>query len=83
MKPRLEYATLNGGFFDGLEFLDAKLLSASQQDSSIRVFDGTSNSVLIKTPGRPADIGINTLQSHIAVPYIALDRVDIWNLKKN
>lgn len=78
----IEYGTLKGGFFDGLEFLNDKLLVASQQDSSIRVYDGESSSVLIKTPGRPADIGINTLQNHVAVPYIALDRVDIWNLNK-
>lgn len=78
----MEYGTLNGGFFDGLEFIGANLLVASQQDSSIRVYDGESSSVLIKTPGRPADIGINTLRNHIAVPYVALDRVDIWKLNK-
>lgn len=78
-----EYGNLNGGFFDGLEFLESKLLVASQQDSSIRVFDGDSDYILIKTPGRPADIGINTKLNHIAVPYIALDRVDIWKLSNN
>jgi sugar lactone lactonase YvrE len=81
-KDLLEYGTLNGGFFDGLEFLDDNLLVASQQDSSIRFYDGDLNRILIKTLGRPADIGINTKLNHVAVPYIALDRVDIWNLSK-
>ncbi len=77
-----KYATLEGGYFDGIEFLQSNLLAASQQDSSIRYFDGAQSPVFIKTTGRPADIGINTNLNHIAVPYIALDRVDIWNLSK-
>ncbi len=77
-----EYATLEGGYFDGIEFLQSNLLAASQQDSSIRYFDGSESTILIKTTGRPADIGINTNLNHIAVPYIALDRVDVWNLSK-
>lgn len=77
-----QYATLEGGYFDGIEFVQSKLLAASQQDSSIRLYDGSNSTVLIKTTGRPADIGINTNLNHIAVPYIALDRVDIWNLSK-
>lgn len=77
-----KYGTLDGGYFDGIEFLQSKLLAASQQDSSIRYFDGSESTILIKTLGRPADIGINTNLNHVAVPYIALDRVDIWNLTK-
>lgn len=30
--------------------------------------------------GRPADIGLDTASGRIAVPYIALDRVDLWAL---
>lgn len=77
-----EYGILEGGYFDGIEFLQSNLLTASQQDSSIRYYDGSESTVLIKTLGRPADIGINTNLNHVAVPYIALDRVDIWNLTK-
>ncbi|MEQ8523138.1 hypothetical protein [Gracilimonas sp.] len=77
-----EYGILDGGYFDGIEFLQSNLLAASQQDSSIRYFDGSESTILIKTLGRPADIGINTNLNHVAVPYIALDRVDIWNLTK-
>jgi hypothetical protein len=78
-----EFATLKGGYFDGIEFIGTDLFSASQSDSTIRVFRPMREKVTIKTSGRPADIGINTHQYHIAVPYIALDKVDIWDLSKN
>ena len=81
-KELIEYGSLNGGFFDGLEFVEENLLVASQQDSSIRLYNGTESKILIKTNGRPADIAINTNLNHVAVPYIALDRVEIWNLSK-
>ena len=77
-----QYGNLEGGYFDGIEFVSQILLMASQQDSSIRIYDGRNSKILIKTPGRPADIGINTNLHHVAVPYISLDRVDIWNLNK-
>lgn len=77
-----EFANLEGGYFDGIEFVGAALFSASQQDSSIRIFNENAEQILIKTTGRPADIGINTKLNHIAVPYIALDKVDIWDLSK-
>ncbi|MFP8487956.1 SMP-30/gluconolactonase/LRE family protein [Gracilimonas sp. Q87] len=76
-----EFATLEGGNFDGIEFIDTNLFSASQQDSSIRVYNPMQEMILIHTTGRPADIGINTDLKHIAVPYIALDKVEIWELK--
>lgn len=75
-----EFATLEGGNFDGIEFLGTNLLSASQNDSSIRVYRPMHEMKLIHTTGRPADIGINTDLNHIAVPYIALDKVEIWAL---
>ncbi|MCH2449001.1 MAG: hypothetical protein MK198_02525 [Gracilimonas sp.] len=77
-----EFETLEGGYFDGIEFIGATLFSTSQQDSSIRIFNENTERILIKTIGRPADIGINTKLNHIAVPYIALDRVDIWSLSE-
>ncbi len=71
-----------GGFFDGLEFSDGMLLVATQSDSTIKIHDGKSSRTLIKTAGRPADIGIDTTNKIIAVPYIALDRVDFWSYAK-
>jgi hypothetical protein len=34
-------------------------------------------------PGRPADIGVDTRRGRVAVPYIALNRVDIWALPRD
>jgi len=74
--------TFQGGNFDGIEFVDGKLLVASQIDESIRVHDGTSNKILIKTTGRPADIGIDRKNRVVAVPYIALNKVEFWSFAK-
>lgn len=76
-----EYASaMSGGNFDGIEFLDGRMIAASQADSSLHVlFDG-EDQIAVHVPGRPADIGIDTERRRVAVPYIALDRVDIWQL---
>ncbi|MCG2589871.1 SMP-30/gluconolactonase/LRE family protein [Rhodohalobacter sulfatireducens] len=76
-----EYANAqSGGNFDGIEFVNGRMVVASQNDNSIHViYDGTDH-IAIQTPGDPADIGIDTQRNHIAVPYIALNRVDIWQL---
>ena len=78
-----KHYTFQGGNFDGLEFDEGMLLAASQVDQSIRVNDGSSNKILIHTIGRPADIGIDRTNKIIAVPYIALNRVDFWGYSRN
>ena len=70
----------SGGNFDGIEFVNGRMVVASQEDNSIHVLYEGEDHVLIQTPGDPADIGIDTQRNHIAVPYIALNRVDIWQL---
>lgn len=70
----------SGGNFDGIEFYEGRLLSASQVDSSLHVTQNGVDQVLIHTPGRPADIGLDTRKNQVAVPYIARDEVDIWQL---
>lgn len=76
----VDIGTVLTGRFDGIEVIPAGILVASQTDSSLHlVRDGTQRPV-IRTAGRPADIGIDTRRGHVAVPYIALDRVDIWPL---
>lgn len=70
----------SGGNFDGIEFLDGRMIAASQVDSSLHVLYGGEDHVAIHVPGRPADIGLDTQRRRVAVPYIALDRVDIWQL---
>lgn len=70
----------SGGNFDGIEFYRDRLLAASQRDSSLHVISGDQDLVYITMPGRPADIGLDTQRNQVAVPYIALNRVDIWQL---
>lgn len=70
----------SGGNFDGIEFVNGRLVAASQEDNSIHVIHDGEDHVAIHTPGDPADIGIDTQRNHVAVPYIALNRVDIWQL---
>lgn len=69
-----------GGNFDGVEVVDGRLLLASQADSSLRVLSGDGSHSVVRVPGRPADIGVDTRRRRVAVPYIALDRVDVWRL---
>lgn len=69
-----------GGNFDGVEEYYGRLLIASQADQAIWAWQDGEAHKLIATPGKPADIGIDTKRKRIAVPYIALDRVDIWQL---
>ncbi len=79
-----EFGSANGGGnYDGLEFAGQRLVSASQADSSLHVMHSGSDSLYIHVPGRPADIGLDTKRNRIAVPYIALDRVDVWKLPGN
>lgn len=68
------------GRFDGLEVLDGAILVASHTDSSIHEIRGGVERVWLRTAGKPADIGIDTRRRRIAVPYLDLDRVDIWDL---
>lgn len=68
------------GRLDGIEPIDRRLLLASQTDSTILLMDGSVTRPLIRVGGRPADIGLDTRRRRVAVPYIALNRVDIWQL---
>ncbi|NBB93650.1 MAG: hypothetical protein GVY32_10835 [Gammaproteobacteria bacterium] len=68
-----------GGNMDGIEHWRGGLLVASQADQAIWFVRDGEAEILIRTPGRPADIGLDA-SGRIAVPYIALDRVDLWQL---
>ena len=67
-----------GGFFDGVEIFDGLTLVASQQDSAIHILDEGGSRQLLRVLGEPADIGIDTRRRRLAVPYVELNRVDIW-----
>lgn len=69
-----------GGNIDGLEPWRGGILAASQADQAIWLLRDGGAELLIRTPGRPADIGLDPAAGRIAVPYIALDRVDLWSL---
>lgn len=70
-----------GSRYDGVEFVgDGRLLVASQADSSLHLFTPSGGRVFLRLPGRPADIGIDTQRRRVAVPYVARDQVEIWQL---
>jgi hypothetical protein len=75
-----DVGTAATGRFDGVEVIGGRVIVASQADSSLRAIEGGLERVVIRTPGAPADIGVDTRRGRVAVPYIALDRVDIWDL---
>lgn len=68
------------GRLDGVEVVDGRLLVASQTDSTLQLADGSGTTAVIRVPGAPADIAVDTNRGRVAVPYIALDRVDVWRL---
>jgi sugar lactone lactonase YvrE len=82
--PALEaLATGTGGRYDGVEVLaSGALLLSSQADSTLVLLDpaGGRGRAWVRTAGAPADIGVDTRRGRVAVPYIALDRVDVWAL---
>lgn len=69
-----------GGYYDGIEPIDENFIVTSQADSTLQLVQDGEGQVFIRTPGQPADIGLDTKRRQVAVPYIALDRVDIWQL---
>jgi sugar lactone lactonase YvrE len=75
-------ATVPGGRFDGVELIGGRLLVASQADSSLWAVQGEQVRRVTRTTGAPADIGVDTRRKRVAVPYIALNRVDIYQLPR-
>ena len=71
-----------GGRFDGLEMVGSRILAASQVDRALHLVEAGGGRAVVMTPGAPADIGLDTERFRVAVPYIALDRVDIWQLPR-
>ncbi len=76
-----EIGKTGGAKFDGVELLsDDRMLVASQADSSIHLFTGGTGRPIIKTEGAPADIGLDTKRNRVAVPFVARNLVEIWQL---
>ncbi|HEX2220153.1 MAG TPA: hypothetical protein VHG35_15225 [Gemmatimonadales bacterium] len=75
------FATPPGGRYDGVEVLgDGRILVASQADSSLLIVERGQPRRVARTAGAPADIGFDSKRRRTAVPYIVLDRVDIFQL---
>jgi sugar lactone lactonase YvrE len=76
-------ATTPGGRLDGVEVLGpGRILVASQADSSLHLVVGGRGRALVRTAGAPADIGVDTRRGRVAVPFIALNQVEIWQLPR-
>ncbi len=75
-----DIVSLPGGHCDGIEMIDDDVLIASQDDTSLHLVGHGGVRRVNITRGRPADLGIDTHRGRVAVPYVALGRVDIWPL---
>lgn len=67
-----------GSRFDGVEFAGTDLIVASQADSALHLVRDGVGRPFQKVAGRPADIAYDSRRGRVAVPYIALDRVDVY-----
>ncbi len=68
------------GGFDGIEQFGNLLIVASQSDSSLRAVGAAGERVILRLPGAPADIGIDTKRGHVAVPMVDRNQIEIWKL---
>ena len=72
-----------GAKYDGGEVLSGgRVLVASQADTSLHLFSGTSGHSIIHTLGPPADIAVDTKRNRVAVPVVALNHVEIYELPR-
>lgn len=72
-----------GGLYDGIEPINGDFIVTSQADSTLQLIRNGEGKIFVNVPGDPADIGLDTQRNQVAVPYIALNRVDIWQLPDN
>jgi sugar lactone lactonase YvrE len=72
-----------GAKYDGVEVLSGgRILVSSQADSSLHIFTGNTGRAVIHTLGPPADIAVDTKRNRVAVPVVALNQVEIYELPK-
>ncbi|HKH91194.1 MAG TPA: hypothetical protein VKA54_05275 [Gemmatimonadaceae bacterium] len=72
-----------GAKYDGVEVLSGGgVLVASQADTSLHLFTGNAGRAIIHTLGPPADIAVDTKRNRVAVPVVALNHVEIWELPR-
>ena len=81
--PLTPFAADSGGKFDGVEVLGPnELLVASQTDNALHVFLSGEGRPAVRTSGSPADLGVDTKRMRAAVPFVDLNRVEIWQLPR-
>ncbi|MEO8562099.1 MAG: hypothetical protein ABI601_08500 [bacterium] len=67
--------------FDGIEVLSpGRVLASSQADTSLHLFVNGTGRAFIHVGGPPADIAVDTKRNRVAVPIVALNRVEIYQL---
>ena len=72
-----------GAKYDGVEVLSGGgVLVASQADTSLHLFTGNTGRAIIHTLGPPADIAVDTKRNRVAVPVVALNHVEIWEMPR-
>jgi hypothetical protein len=72
-----------GAKYDGVEVLSGgRVLVSSQADSSLHLFSGNSGHAIIHTLGPPADIAVDTKRNRVAVPVVAMNHVEIYELPR-
>jgi sugar lactone lactonase YvrE len=68
---------------DGVEVLDGgAILIATQSDGSLHAVVAGVDRLVARTAGRPADIALDTRRNRVAVPFVALNQVEIWQLPR-
>ena len=78
-----DVSTSTGAKWDGVEVLPGgRVLVSSQADSSIHIFEGAVGHAIIHTIGAPADIAVDTKRNRVAVPVVALNHVEIYDLPR-
>jgi sugar lactone lactonase YvrE len=78
-----DVGTSTGAKFDGVEVLPGgRVLVASQADTSLHLFSAGSGHTIIHTIGPPADIAVDTKRNRVAVPVVALNHVEIYELPR-
>ena len=76
-----DIAMSTGARYDGVEVLPGgRILVASQADTSLHIFSGATGRSVLHTLGPPADIAVDTKRNRVAVPVVALNHVEIWEL---
>ena len=78
-----DIAMSTGARYDGVEVLSGgRILVASQADTSLHIFSGNSGRAILHTLGPPADIAVDTKRNRVAVPVVARNHVEIWELPR-